>query len=124
MNRRQFIQTAAAGALAGPVLANDSKSTARLAGKADHCIMIWLGGGMAHIDTFDPKKMGDAKAKDKKPGSYYPAIDTSVPGVQLCEHLQHTAKMMENVTVFAHDQSRHDRRTRGRHQSNAHGSAD
>ena len=31
---------------------------------------------MAQIDTFDPKKLGDAKAK--RAGSYYPAIDTAV----------------------------------------------
>src|SRR6185295_9228179 len=30
-------------------------------GKAEHCVFIWLGGGAAHIDTWDPKRMGDAK---------------------------------------------------------------
>lgn len=60
--------------------------------------MIWLGGGMAQIDTFDPKAMGDAKSK--KAGSYYPAIDTAVPGVQVCEHLSGTARMMEHVTAL------------------------
>lgn len=60
--------------------------------------MIWLGGGMAQIDTFDPKAMGDAKAK--KAGSYYKAIDTAVPGVQVCEHLSETAKVMDRVTAL------------------------
>lgn len=60
--------------------------------------MIWLGGGMAQIDTFDPKALGDAKAK--KAGSYYPAIDTAVPGVQVCEHLKHTAPLMDRVTAL------------------------
>lgn len=60
--------------------------------------MIWLGGGMAHIDTFDPKKMGDAKAK--KAGSYYRSIDTAVPGIQVCEHLGATAKIMDRVTTL------------------------
>ncbi len=60
--------------------------------------MIWLGGGMAQIDTFDPKAVGDAKAR--KAGSYYPAIDTAVPGVQVCEHLKHTAKLMDRVTAL------------------------
>lgn len=53
---------------------------------------------MAQIDTFDPKAMGDAKAK--KAGSYYPAIDTAVSGVQVCEHLKHTANLMDRVTVL------------------------
>lgn len=53
---------------------------------------------MSQIDTFDPKAMGDAKAK--KAGAYYPAIDTAVQGVQVCEHLKHTAKLMDRVTAL------------------------
>ena len=97
MNRRHFIQTSAAGALTGSTLAN-VKPQLHLRGKAEHCIMIWLGGGMAQIDTFDPKPLGDPATK--KPGGYYPSIDTTVPGVQVCEHLAKTAKLMEHVTVL------------------------
>ncbi|GAB5444753.1 MAG: DUF1501 domain-containing protein [Fuerstiella sp.] len=111
MKRRQFVQHSVAGAAttslaqtwaARSSAAAEEQSTAAAngtpQGKADHCIMIWLGGGMAQIDTFDPKQMGDAKAK--KAGSYYPAIDTAVPGVQVCEHLSGTARMMEQVTAL------------------------
>ena len=45
-----------------------SESTPAPKGKADACIFLWLGGGAAHIDTFDPKVKGDGK---KQPGSYY-----------------------------------------------------
>ncbi len=86
MNRRQFIQSttaAAAGAIAAPGITHAAGKVPL--GKAEHCVMLWLGGGLAQIDTFDPKAPGDAKAK--KAGSYYPAINTSVPGVQVCEHL-------------------------------------
>ncbi len=62
-------------------------------GQAEHCIMIWLGGGSCHIDTWDPKKLGDPKAK--KPGSYYPAIDTVLPGVKVCEHLPKCAGILD-----------------------------
>lgn len=62
-------------------------------GQAEHCIMIWLGGGACHIDTWDPKKIGDAKAR--KPGSYYPAIDTVLPGVKVCEHLPECAGILD-----------------------------
>ena len=68
-------------------------------GRAEHCIFIWLGGGMGQMDTFDPKPLGDNKAAKKKPGGLYPAIETSVPGVQVCEHLPRTARLMEQVTV-------------------------
>ncbi len=69
-------------------------------GKAEHCIMIWLGGGSCHIDTWDPKRKGDAKAKDKKPGSYYDAIDTAIPGTQLCEHLPQCAKILDRFNIL------------------------
>ncbi|HRQ87235.1 MAG TPA: DUF1501 domain-containing protein [Bacteroidia bacterium] len=66
-------------------------------GKAEHVISIWLGGGMGQIDTFDPKRKGDPK--EKKAGSYYDAIDTAVPGVQVCEHLSLMAPLMDRVTA-------------------------
>ena len=49
------------------------------------------------MDTFDPKRKGDPKGK--KAGSYYDAIDTAVPGVQVCEHLPRVAAEMENITL-------------------------
>ena len=96
MKRRTFIQSTAAAAVASPLLAADT-AMPKL-GKVEHCVMIWLGGGMAQIDTFDPKPMGDAKAK--KAGGYYRSIDTVVPGVQVCEHLSKTAKVMDRVTAL------------------------
>lgn len=101
LNRRTFVQAStamAASGLALPALASESPATTAAMGKAEHCIMIWLGGGMAHIDTFDPKAMGDAKAK--KAGSYYRSIDTVVPDIQVCEHLAETAKVMDRVTAL------------------------
>jgi len=101
LDRRTFLQASTAVTAAGlslPTLANEASVKNVPMGKAEHCIMIWLGGGMAHIDTFDPKAMGDAKAK--KAGSYYRSIDTVVPGVQVCEHLVETAKVMDRVTAL------------------------
>jgi hypothetical protein len=93
MNRRTFIQsTAAASTFASP-----SVFAKPALGKAEHCVMLWLGGGMSQIDTFDPKPLGDAKTQ--KAGGYYESIDTSVPGVQVCEHLRKTAKLMEHATA-------------------------
>ena len=94
MNRRHFLSTSALASVAGassPV-ANFPK------GKAEHCILIWLGGGASQIDTFDPKKQGSSK-KPFKTGSDYTAIETSVKGVQVCEHLPQLARRMEQVTA-------------------------
>ena len=98
MKRRSFLTSAAAFGTA-PLFANNTPVHTPK-GKAEHCIFIWLGGGMAQIDTFDPKKLGDNKSKQKIAGSMYKSIDTSVPGVQLTEHLSRTAKVMEHVTVM------------------------
>ena len=93
MNRRTFIKsTVATGALTSPTVFAKPAF-----GKAEHCVMLWLGGGMSQIDTFDPKPLGDAKTK--KAGGYYKSIDTSVPGVQVCQHLKKTANLMEHVTA-------------------------
>jgi hypothetical protein len=63
------------------------------AGKAEHCIMIWLGGGMSQIDTFDAKKIrGDGK---KVAGCYYDTIETAIPGALFCEHLPNLARRGE-----------------------------
>lgn len=96
-SRRTFLKLAGS---AGLTTAAASGPTAPLRlGKAEHCIFIWLGGGMAQIDTFDPKILGDATSKPSKAGSYYPSIETAVPGIRLTEHLSQTAKLMERVTV-------------------------
>lgn len=98
-NRRQCIASglslASAAAATSSTLANPTG--ALLQGSAEHVISIWLGGGMGQIDSFDPKRKGDPQAK--QPGSYYDAVDTSVPGVQVCEHLSRLATRMEHVTA-------------------------
>lgn len=98
MNRRHFLQSTALAATASPLL-HGATSIVKPKGKAEHCIFIWLGGGMAQIDTFDPKPLGDPKASPKKAGSAYPSIETSVPGVRLSQHLPKTARLMEHVTA-------------------------
>ena len=95
MNRRNFLKSTALLPLAAatPVMG------APVEGRAEHCIMLWLGGGMAQMDTFDPKpRMGDATKNI--PGSYYPSIGTIVPGVFVCEHLKQTAGIMDRATVL------------------------
>ena len=65
-------------------------------GKATACVFLWLGGGSAHLDTFDPKRRGDGK---KRPGSYYDAIPTAVPGVSVCEHLPRVARRLDRCVL-------------------------
>ena len=48
---------------------------------------------MCHVDTFDPKRLGDPK--ERKAGSAYPSIPTVLPGVRVCEHLARTAEILD-----------------------------
>ncbi len=93
---RERWRTRQAGAAERPLL----DAAALLRGKAEHCIFLWLGGGMAQIDTFDPKARGDAKASPKKAGCYYDSVETAVSGVRFCEHLSRTARLAERLTVI------------------------
>ncbi|MBI5775292.1 MAG: DUF1501 domain-containing protein [Verrucomicrobia bacterium] len=99
LNRRRFLARTGAATLglAGlSTLAAEKKTYPR--GKAEHCIFIWLGGGCAHTDTWDPKRLGDPAKRVA--GSAYPAIDTAIPGVQVCEHLKGTAKILDRFALL------------------------
>jgi len=106
-SRREFLVRGARGALVSPVLLAGASTLLGAErkkqeivypkGKAEHCIFVWLGGGAAHIDTWDPKRVGDGK---KVAGSAYPAIDTAIPGVQVCEHLKHCAKVLDRFVLL------------------------
>lgn len=102
MQRRDFLQASAGSlALGASTLAAAENPEARAAlpmGKAEHCVVVWLGGGAGQMDTWDPKALGDPQAK--KPGSYYPAIDTAVAGTQVCQHLRRCAPLMDRFNLI------------------------
>ena len=96
LSRRTFLQGVTASSLVGSRLHAETPVLPK--GKAQHCIFLWLGGGMAQIDTFDPKGRGDAAKKI--PGCYYRTIPTAVPDVRVCEHLRRTAPLIDRVTIL------------------------
>jgi hypothetical protein len=92
ITRRTFLGASAA-ALVSTAWANPP-----LRGRADHCIFLWLGGGMAQVDTFDPKRVGDPRTRVA--GSAYPSIPTAVQGMRVSEYLPRTAALMDRMTVI------------------------
>jgi len=78
------------------ILAEEPAATLPTA-TADSCIFLWLGGGACQIDTWDPKRKGDPGARQA--GSYYDAIPTSIPGVQVCEHLPRMARLLDRTII-------------------------
>jgi hypothetical protein len=102
-HRRDFLKVGAMGVLGGlsmtdlfalraqaAVAKTDSAGT-----PCESVILIWQGGGPSHIDTWDPKP--DAPAEIR--GTFDP-IDTSVPGVQISEHLPLTARHMDKIALI------------------------
>jgi hypothetical protein len=64
-------------------------------GRARSVILLDLFGGPSHIDTFDPKPDTPPEIR----GEFRP-IATSVPGVQVCEHLPRLAQLMHRVCLI------------------------
>jgi hypothetical protein len=81
-----------------------SSARAKEGGRAKACIILWLAGGPSQADTWDMK--ADAPVEIR--GEFKP-IATTVPGIQMCEHLPHVARQAHHVTVIrsAHHQVGH-----------------
>jgi hypothetical protein len=76
------------------------------AGRAKSVIVILLSGGLGQHDSFDMKP----EAPDGIRGEFRP-IATSLPGLQICEHLPRLAKWMHRATLirsFGHAFNSHD----------------
>lgn len=106
--RRQFLKQMAAAStatmMAGAprlVTANEA-AVEHPAAKADSCILIWMAGGMAAPDTFDPKKyvpfeVGVPVADVE---STFPAIDTSVDNIKISQGMENIAQVMDRATLI------------------------
>ena len=95
VSRRRFLsQCAGTAALLGmPINRLLSAAGADHAAKAESVILFWNGGGMSHIDTWDPKP-GRPVAGEFEP------IKTSADGVQISEIFPQLAKQMHHCSVI------------------------
>lgn len=113
LNRRQFVTRSlgAAASIAAPgllgsltaqrALANDAQ-VKRLAAKADSVIFIWLPGGVAQTDTWDPKQHTpfEPGMKGSQLLGTCPTIATSVDGLRIGSGLENMAQVMHHGTVL------------------------
>jgi len=107
-NRRDFLKTASAATLSAlaagfprAVFADETKADKSKA-TADTVIVLWMGGGMAHTETFDPKRYTPFE-KGMAPDAFlstFPSIDTSVDNIKFSEGLEKTAKVMDRGTLI------------------------
>ena len=101
LNRRNFLKgsTAALGAATLPVLA---KEEPKLNASADTVILCWMAGGMASTETFDPKRYTpfEKGLKSDQVLSTFPAIDTAVDHIKVCQGFEQVAKVMDRGTLI------------------------
>jgi hypothetical protein len=103
-SRRRFMQTALASALAAgaPKLLQGEDKREAIRSTADRVIILWMAGGMAHTETFDPKRYTPYE-KGLDPNrvlSTFPAIDSVVDGLKLSEGLEQIAQVMDRGTLI------------------------
>ena len=69
---------------------------------ADTLILIWLAGGMAAPETFDPKRYTpfEVGVPSEKILCTFPAIDTALDGVKISQGLEHVAKVLDRGTLI------------------------
>lgn len=106
--RREFLKTASAATLAtlasgAPrAWADDHEPVEPPAPTADAVIVLWMAGGMAHTETFDPKRYTPfepgVRAEDVL--STFPAIDTVVDDIKLSAGLEQIAGVMDRATLI------------------------
>lgn len=106
-SRRNFLKSLAAAsgatwALSTPELAAEESSVEQPRPTADACIILWMAGGMAAAETFDPKHYEPFRKglPVEKIISTFPAIDTSVDGLQISEGLENVAGVMDRATLI------------------------
>jgi hypothetical protein len=105
--RRDFLRGMSAAALATlatgepcPVAADEEITHPKPT--ADTCILLWMAGGMAAPETFDPKRYTpfEVGVPAEKILCTFPAIDTVVDNIKISQGLEHVAKVMDRGTLI------------------------
>ena len=122
-NRRDFLSVGALGGLGlglslGDFLSlkaqaagEDWKDVANASkpGKAKNIIQIFLPGGAAHQETFDPKYLAPQEYRGP-----LGTVKTTIPGERFSQYLEKTAKIADKITVIrsmTHSEAAHERGT-------------
>ena len=103
MTRRGFTGVSAAGILGA--LAGGEPEVVRAAGPeatADSIIVLWMAGGMAQTETFDPKRYTpfEPGVRTERVLSTFPAIDTAVDHIKISQGLERVAKVMDRCSLI------------------------
>lgn len=96
-SRRKALQIGGLGmfGLTIPRLLQATEQLVVKPGRAKSVIFLYQFGGPSHLDTFDPKPAAPDGVR-----SHYGVIETSAPGIQICDRLPQTAMVMNEMTVI------------------------
>jgi len=104
--RRDFLKKLAlassAAWMSGAPQLVKGKGIEHLSAKADACIVLWMAGGMAAPETFDPKRYAPFERGMPVDSvlSTFPSIDTVVDDIKICAGLENIAQIMDRGTLI------------------------
>lgn len=108
-SRREFIKKMSAASLAAATTSiplasflNSCAKVPEIASKADTVILLWMAGGMAHTETFDPKTYVPYSkgVESKRVLSTFPKIPTNVNGLYFSQGLESIAGVMDKGAII------------------------
>ena len=105
LDRRHFLKASAAATLAalggGAPASLQGAETEKIQPKADSMILLWMAGGMAQTETWDPKRHTpfETGLECNRVLSTFPAIDTAVDNIKISEGLERIARVMDRATL-------------------------
>ena len=104
-NRRDFLRVGSLSIAATALPGLGAETIRELRPKAKSVIFLWMGGGVTHIDSFDPKPHAPEEIRGTLGD-----IATNLPGVRFCETLPSLARIADQLVVvrsFSHDSNDH-----------------
>src|SRR5438093_6850696 len=104
-SRRDLLKTMSAAATSTLLLGEPSAAGEPLRqpqATADTCILLWMAGGMASPETFDPKRYTpfEVGVPSERILCTFPAIDTVVDNIKISQGFETVAKVMDRATLI------------------------
>jgi uncharacterized protein (DUF1501 family) len=102
MSRRDFLRTGYAAGAALLASGLRAQQPARPQATADGMILLWMAGGQASCETWDPKRYTpyEPNMEARAVHSTFDSIPTSVDGLRISEELPHTARVMHHGSLI------------------------
>lgn len=108
-SRREFMKKMGAASLAAATTSipatnflSSCTNAPTITSKADTVILLWMAGGMAHTETFDPKAYApyEKGVESKRVLSTFPKVPTVVDGLDFSEGLQSIGGIMDKGAII------------------------